>query len=139
MTPKILLRIAAAIILVHNIPHTVGHLGWKNSPDEVNRRVIDAMTSNQFEFMGRTTSYANFYDGYGFGGTLTMLLVMTLLWFLSGHLSQDSRRLSLVIGVFLVAWAIMEYIYFFPLAAGFTIVAAVVTLVACTRKSMWLA
>jgi len=134
MTPRILLRIASAIILIHNIPHTLGHAKWRDSPDEINRRAIDAMTTNKFQFMGRETSYANFYDGYGYGGTLTLLLVMVILWMISSNQSGLSKQLSLATGIFLVAWAIMEYVYFFPLAAGFTIVAAVLTLVASAKS-----
>lgn len=134
MTPKLLLRIAAAIMLIHNIPHTLGHSKWKSAPDEVNRRAIDAMTSNQFEFMGRTTSYAQFYDGYGYGGTLTLLLAMVILWILSGNQSALSKQLAMVTGIFLVLWAVMEYIYFFPLAAGFTIVAAILAIIASAKS-----
>jgi len=135
MTPKLLLRIASAIVLVHNIPHTLGHANWKNAPEEANRRAIDAMISNRFEFMGRETSYANFYDGYGYGGTLTLLLVMVILWMISSNQSTLTKQLSLATGLFLVAWAIMEYVYFFPLAAGFTIVAAVLTLIASAKSA----
>jgi hypothetical protein len=120
-------------MLAHNIPHTVGHANWRNAPEEVNRRAIDAMTTNRFPFMGRETSYANFYDGYGYGGTLTLLLVMVLLWMISANQSALTKQLSLATGIFLVAWAIMEYVYFFPLAAGFTIVAGVLTLIASAK------
>jgi hypothetical protein len=128
MTPRILLRIAAAIILLHNIGHTLGHVGWKKAPDEVNRRAIDAMTSNEFIFMGERSTYARFFDGYGYAGTLTLLLAMILLWMLSGVESRLSKQLTMVTGLFLLSWAVMEYMYFFPLAAGMTLVAAAVTI-----------
>ncbi len=60
---KILLRIAAVIMLLHNVGHTIGATGWKKETAEVNRRAIDAMISNEFEFMGQTTTYARFYEG----------------------------------------------------------------------------
>lgn len=128
MTPKILLRIAAVIMLLHNVGHTMGHVTWKNAPGESNRRAIDAMTDNHFEFMGRESTYAQFFDGYGYAGTLTLLLSMILLWILSGDQSKLSKQLSMVTGLFLVSWAVMEYIYFFPLAAGMTLVAAVLAI-----------
>ncbi len=28
-TPKILLRIAAVLMLIHGLGHTIGHSGWK--------------------------------------------------------------------------------------------------------------
>ncbi len=133
MKPKLLLRIASILVLIHNIPHTLGHSKWKAAPDEVNRRAIDAMTNNRFEFMGRESSYAQFYDGYGYAGTLTLLMVTIVLWILSGNQSGLSKQMSLVTGLFLVSWAIMEYIYFFPLAAGMTIVAAILTLIGSAK------
>ena len=133
MTPKILLRIAAVLILIHNVGHTIGHSGWKNAPDEVNRRAIDAMTGNEFIFMGAKSTYARFYDGYGYAGSLTLLLVMILLWMLSGVQSKLSKQLTIVTGLFLVSWAIMEYLYFFPLAAGMTLIAAIVTIWSANR------
>jgi len=135
MTPKILLRIAVVIILLHNIGHTLGHSGWKNAPDEVNRRAIDAMTSNEFMFMGEKSTYARFYDGYGYAGTLTLLLAMILLWMLSGAQSKLSKQLAMVTGLFLVSWAIMEYLYFFPLAAGMTLVAAILTIWSASKMT----
>ena len=134
MTPKILLRIAAAIILLHNIGHTLGHINWKKAPDEVNRRAIDAMISNEFMFMGERSTYARFFDGYGYAGTLTLLLVMILLWMLSGIESKLSKQVAMVTGLFLVSWAVMEYLYFFPLAAGMTMVAGVLTIVGSMRR-----
>jgi hypothetical protein len=132
---KILLRIAAVIVLLHNVGHTIGHVKWKDAPAEVNRRAIDAMTSNEFEFMGERSTYARFFDGYGYAGTLTLLLAMVLLWILSGVESELSKRLSLVTGIFLVSWAVMEYLYFFPLAAGMTLVAAILTLTGSMKSS----
>jgi|ERR1041385_8152812 Flp pilus assembly protein TadB len=128
MTSKILLRIAAALILLHNVGHTLGHVNWKKAPDEVNRRAIDAMTSNEFMFMGEKSTYARFFDGYGYAGTLTLLLAMILLWMLSGVQSKLSKQLTIVTGLFLVSWAVMEYLYFFPLAAGMTLIAAALTI-----------
>ncbi|MEJ0033939.1 MAG: hypothetical protein WDO15_28035 [Bacteroidota bacterium] len=135
MTPKILLRIAAVLILIHNVGHTLGHFKWKEAPDEVNRRAIDAMTSNEFTFMGANSTYARFFDGYGYAGSLTLLLVMILLWMLSGVQSKLSKQLTMVIGLFLVSWAIMEYLYFFPLAAGMTLIAAIITIIGSAKTS----
>jgi len=132
---KILLRIAAAIMLLHNVGHTIGHSGWKNAPGEANRRAIDAMTSNEFEFMGKMSTYAGFYDGYGYAGTLTLLLVMVTLWLLSGVQSKLSKQLTIVTGIFLLSWAVMEYLYFFPLAAAFTLTAAILTGIASMNRS----
>jgi hypothetical protein len=122
---KILLRIAAIIMLLHNVGHTIGHVGWKNETAEVNRRAIDAMVSNEFDFMGERSSYARFFDGYGYAGTITLLLAMVVLWMLSGNQSVLAKQLAFVMAIFLLSWAIMELMYFFPFAAAFSFVAAI--------------
>jgi len=37
MKPKLLLRIASIIMLLHDAGHTYGHLTWKQTPDAVPR------------------------------------------------------------------------------------------------------
>jgi hypothetical protein len=132
---KILLRIAAVIVLLHNVAHTMGHINWKKAPGEVNRRAIDAMVSNEFEFMGAQSTYARFFDGYGYAGTLALALAMVLLWMLSSVQSPLAKNLSKVTAIFLMLWAVMEYLYFFPLAAWMTMIAAILTSIAATRPS----
>ncbi|HEX8060403.1 MAG TPA: hypothetical protein VF473_05675, partial [Cyclobacteriaceae bacterium] len=61
--------------------------------------------------------------------------VTIVLWMLSGDQSKLSKQLAMVIGTFLLLWAIMEWIYFFPLAAGMTFVAAILTLIASVKSS----
>jgi len=124
---KILLRIAAVIMLLHNVGHTIGATSWKKETAEVNRRAIDAMISNEFEFMGQMTTYARFYDGYGYAAILFLLLFTVVLWILSGNQSALARQLAIVIAVTLLLWAIMEYMFFFPFAASFSFVAAILT------------
>jgi hypothetical protein len=137
MNPKLLLRIAAIFMLLHAIGHSFGALGWKKAPNEAIGRVIDAMQSNHFTFMGRSTSFADFYEGYGITMIFVLLLISFLLWFLSYETSNAlAAKLLLPMTVFLMLLVVAEYVYFFPFAAIFTFVAGICALLARIRIGM---
>jgi len=128
MKPKILLRIAAILMFLHTIGHTIGALSWKEAPNAAVAQVVNGMLTNHFNFMGRSVSIGSFYDGYGFTMILVMLLISIMLWVLS---SQTNNNLAVkfiqLLGVFLLAMGVLEYIYFFPFAAAFSLLAGVCT------------
>ncbi|HEY2580610.1 MAG TPA: hypothetical protein VGI43_02315, partial [Mucilaginibacter sp.] len=64
MKPKILLRIASIIILIHGIGHTLGNAGWKGTEDPIAKGVVKEMTVHQFPFMGASHSIGDYYEGY---------------------------------------------------------------------------
>jgi hypothetical protein len=132
MKAKLLLRIACGMMLLHTIGHTMGAMSWKNAPNPAIARVISGMQSNHFDFMGRTTSLASFYAGYGYIMVGVLLLITVLLWQLS---SAPARGMLLVLGSFLIFMAIMEYIYFFPMPAAFSLLAGLGTLAAAYQVS----
>lgn len=128
MKPKLLLRIAAVIMLLHDVGHTFGHLTWKHTPDAAKQEVIKQMTDNKFPFMGAVHSMADYYDGYGFAGTLALLFFAAVLWIVSSVDTQTtsmSRKIIFTVSVLLLLWGIDEVIYFFPFAAAFSIAASV--------------
>ena len=131
MKPKILLRIAALLMLLHTIGHTFGALGWKNAPNATIARVIREMIVNHFDFMGRSVTVASFFEGYGISLIGVLLLVTILLWFLSNDTeNQFSIKYLAVLMLFLIFDGVVEYIYFFPLAAAFTLLAGICALFA---------
>lgn len=128
MKPKILLRVAAILMLLHTLGHTMGALGWKNAPNDAIRGVISGMQKNHFVFMGRSASLADFYEGYGLSMIGVLLLVSITLWLLSGDSNNPlSRKLQPLFALFLLCLAIIEYVYFFPFAAAFTLLAGLCT------------
>jgi hypothetical protein len=134
MTPKILLRIAAVLMFVHTIGHSFGALNWKNAPDATVGRLISSMQTTHFELMGRSATLAGFYEGYGLTMIFVLLLISVVLWLLSTATVVDlSARLIPLFAVFLLFLGIIEYIYFFPLAASFSLLAAVCTFIAWIR------
>jgi hypothetical protein len=129
MKPKLLLRIAAILMFLHTMGHTMGALSWKTAPNPAIGLVIKGMETNHFEFMGRQVTLASFYDGYGFTMVFVFLFISILLWLLSADAGNSlSARLLPVLAVLLLLMGIIEYIYFFPFAAAFSFIAGLCTL-----------
>jgi len=136
MNPKVLLRIAAILMLLHAIGHTIGALSWKKTPDAAKQAVIESMTAHKFPFMGVERSMAEYYDGYGFACTLALLLITAVLWITSNvtpHSISLVKNILFVLSFILLAWGIDELIFFFPFAAAFSLLAFLLTLVATLR------
>lgn len=126
MSSKLLIRIAAALMLLHTIGHCMGVFG-KLDPSTV--PVMNAMKSQSFPFMGRSCTLADFYNGYGFTMIFVLVLVSALLWILSAEAQKSKAavlQLRLIAG-FILVMAVIEYIYFFPFAAGISLLASILT------------
>ena len=132
-TPKILLRVAAILMLVHLLGHSAGFSGWKKASGPAQQEVIKQMTVPRFPFMGAIHSMGDYYDGFGYGCSIAILMFILLLWFVSGELSTSPRlakKVILTISICLLAWGMDELLFFFPFATcisllsfGFTITA----------------
>ena len=136
MNPKILLRMAAIIMLLHAIGHTMGALTWKKTPDVSKQAVIEFMTAHKFPFMGVERSMGEYYDGYGFACTLALLLITAILWITSNvtpHTTALVKNILFVLSFILLAWGIDELIFFFPFAAAFSLLSFLLTLIATLR------
>jgi hypothetical protein len=131
MKPKVLLRIAAVLMLLHAVGHTMGALSWSQAPNARLAAVVTAMQTEHFVFMGRNASLALFYNGYGIIMIFALLFISVQLWLLS---MVFNRLMVLAMGLFLLAMCICEYLYFFPFAAAFTGIAAVLTFIAYARQ-----
>ncbi len=109
-------------MLVHTIGHTMGALG-SGMPDNPRiGEVLKGMRSEHFDFMGRSATLAQFFDGYGISMIFVLLFVSIQLWMLGG---LPVKRMLVGMGLFLSAMVVCEWIYFFPMAALFTLLAAV--------------
>jgi hypothetical protein len=128
---KIALRIAAVLILLHTLGHTMGALTWKNAPNVRVAAVVTGMENEHFDFMGRSLTLSSFFNGYGFIMIGVLLLISILLWLLS---SAPVRSMILLLGLFLIFMAITEFIYFFPFVAAFSLLAGISTLFAYQKS-----
>src|SRR5476649_2686697 len=107
MNSKLLLRIAAGLMLFHTLGHTIGALTWNQAPNAAIGRVITAMETNHFNFMGRNTTIASFYDSYGIMMIFVLLLLSLILWLLSGEAENRlTFRLLLPLTIYLLLQAV---------------------------------
>lgn len=136
MKPKLLLRAASVVMLIHDLGHTYGALTWKQSEDPEMQIVIKQMTENKFPFMGAMRSMGEYYDGYGLVTTLALLFIAAVLWITSSVSSQNAGlviHLLLVTSIILLLWGIVELVYFFPFAALFSLLSFLLTTIAALR------
>lgn len=133
MKPKILLRIAAAIILFHDLGHTFGALSWRQSPDPVKQSVINLMLGHKSPFMGAMRSMGEYYEGYSYASTIALFLIAAVLWLVSDYTEQSIvlvRKILFAVALSLLLWGADELIFFFPFAAAFSLSAALLTAIA---------
>jgi hypothetical protein len=120
MNPKLLLRIAAVLMLIHLIGHSIGHSGWKKDTDPAKTPVIRLMTGPKFPFMGVNRSMGDYFDGYGYIASVTLTLMVVLLWLSSNHIAGRNpfvRQTTMLVGLILIAIGLLEFTFFFPFAA----------------------
>lgn len=98
MSPTLLYRIVAVLLVLFAAGHTLGFLGFKPPSPEA-AAVRDAMNAVQFDFKGANYSYGNFYTGFGL--TITAYLVFAA--FLSWHLGSLAAAQPQSIGA--LGWA----------------------------------
>ncbi|HEY4195522.1 MAG TPA: hypothetical protein VGM63_08300 [Mucilaginibacter sp.] len=128
MKPKLLLRIAAILILIHGVLHTMGFSQWKQDTEPAKHEMIKLMTGPKFPFMGTSRNMGEYYDGFGYGVSITLLLVAILLWIVSGELSTNpsmAKKVIIVLSFALLAWGIDEIIYFFPFAVSLSLISSI--------------
>src|SRR5450432_1148115 len=118
MNPKLLLRIAAIIILLHAFGHTMGIFTWKQTTGPVPQDLIKQMTEQKFSFMGTTASMGAFYEGMGYASTIAMLMVVFILWIVAASADKYpsfSVKILLPVSMFLFLLGLDELVYFFPM------------------------
>ncbi|TGK12264.1 hypothetical protein EHO60_08375 [Leptospira fletcheri] len=130
MKPKILLRIAALLILFHTVGHTFGMQNRKNVQEPSAQSLLQSMSEVKVPMMGKVTnrSYDDFYYGMGIALSVSLFSVALLLWLL-GNVSEKNantvRILSIPILIHLAGLAVIEFLYFFPLPAWTSALACV--------------
>ena len=116
-SPTLFLRVAAVLSLLHCIGHTIGGVFSVDAPSVTKEgAVVAAMKSNQFDVMGATRSYWDFFIGYGLTISVCELVQAVVLWQLAGLAKTDPRRIRPIIAAFLLAnlgFAILAGRYFF--------------------------
>ena len=133
MKPKIVLQIAILCIVIHLLGHLVGHFTWKDSTGDATREeVIRQMVEYRFDFMGTSRSMGDYYEGYSALLLVEYLVLILVLWAISGIIKQQphtARKLLAPTSLGLLAFGILEFVYFFPFAAIMSTLAGVLTFI----------
>ena len=138
MPSKLLLRIASGLMLLHACLHTLGHSGWTKNPNLMYQEVVKKMMEEKFPFMGVSRSISEYYNGYGYCVTIALLVMAVILWLISSAAEQNNalvKNISLTLAIGLLAWGVDELIFFFPFAAGITLLASALIFISVFRLS----
>jgi hypothetical protein len=122
MTMTLFLRIASVISLVFTLGHTLGGLRkWSPMGDN---EVLRAMTSVRFDTMGANRSYLDFFMGFGWSITVTMVMQTVLLWQMASLARMNPasvRPMIAVIALATLASGVIAWRFIFPVPALFSL------------------
>ena len=127
MKTALLLRIASVISLLFTAGHTLG--GRKSWSPMGETEVLQAMRSTRYQAFGVSRTYLDFFLGFGYSLSVTLLLQAVVLWQLAGIARTDPRLVRPIAAAFAaasVASAILAWRFIFPVPALFAAVLAVV-------------
>lgn len=136
VNPTILYRIAAVLLILFAVGHTLGFLSFKPASAE-GQAVREAMNSVQFDFKGSSYSYGGFYRGFGLMVSAYLLFSAFLAWHLSGLAAAHAASIGWLGWMFVaaqLACLVLSVMYFFLVPA--LISGAVVV---CLAWAAWLA
>lgn len=98
MSPTFWLRAASAVTLLYAIGHALGGLeSWSPAGPTA---TMAAMRSFEFDVMGRTRTYLDFYLGFGHYISTLLLLQAALLWQLGAAAARGAPVRPLVLSMF---------------------------------------
>ena len=123
------------MVLVHLLGHGLGHASWDKPEDVKMQEVINLMKGYKSTFMGATKSMADYYNGYSLILFLVYTMTIAILWFASGfieHQKSIAVKILYPIAITYLAFAGIEYLYFFPFAASVSFLAGLLTLLSIT-------
>lgn len=133
MTPRILYRIAAALLLLFAVGHTLGFR--QVDPEWKVDALIAQMRSLTFLAQGQTRAYWDFFVGFGLFVSIFQVLSAVLAWQLSSLPQTTVTDMPLIRWGVVVAFAGITYLswrYFFPAPL---VLSALITL--CFGLAAW--
>ena len=120
------LRAASVLLALFFLGHTAGILLSRSSGPEEDA-VLQAMRAFRFDVMGSNRSIWDFYLGMNLFASLSLAILVVLVWQLANRVRVDSAGLRpLVATLFggLVLMAVLCWKYFFAAPAGLSTLAA---------------
>ena len=119
MTPKLLLRIAAGLLLFFAFGHTIGHV-TRHQAEGAQQTVNQTMRDVQFDFFGNTTSYDGMYNGLSLNLIFTLIVFATILWFVANVVNEKpilATQLVWPLMLCVLGFAVTSFLYFFLVPA----------------------
>jgi hypothetical protein len=119
MRTVLFLRIASVLTFIHAVLHTIGGVFGAPAPG-LQQVTVAVMKANEFQVMGVTRSYGDFYMGLGLVVSVFLTLEAIVFWQLGALAKTDAERLRPILATFLVGYlgaAVVSYRYFFAAPA----------------------
>jgi hypothetical protein len=135
ITSRFLLRIAAILMLLHAVGHTLGIITWQKPNGKIPIDIVQKMQDTHFSFQGKDSTMAAFFSGHGYAGTILLLFIVSILWTLSNSTDKNSTKILGLTGFAIVLLAIDEFLYFFPMAVAFSLIAAALVFLSIQRMN----
>jgi len=134
MKTRVLYRIAAILILLFDLGHSVGY-PWSDPKWGVD---LGAMRSSHFIVLGFSRTYWDFYVGFGLFVSVFLLLAAILAWQLGSLPAQAFPLMRwtawLLAGCF-AAVTVLSWLYFFIIPIAFSAAITVCLVVAAALSS----
>lgn len=127
-------RIAAVLILLFDVGHTIGFL--QTDPKWGVEPLLLSMKSTHFDIQGFSRSYWDFFVGFGLFITVFLLFAAVLAWQLAGVAIETlagMRGLTWAFGICFAGITVLSWRYFFTLPLIFS---SLITL--CLISAAWL-
>ena len=113
MKPVLFMRLASALTFLHAVGHTIGGVLGKPAPG-VQEATVAVMKAGQFQVMGLTRTFWDFYMGLSVGASITLVVEAIVFWHLGSLARADGSRLRPILATFLagyLALAVNSYRY----------------------------
>ena len=134
--PKLLIRIAAGLILFFAFGHSMGHFTRYDVTDPKEKEVLQMMSNNKFDLFGQITSYDKMYTGMSMNLIFTLLAFTFILWHIS-NISTDNKKLAtkllLPVTFCVFGFSITSFLFFFPIPAITCLIAGLLSLFALIK------
>ena len=94
MRPKILLRIAALLVLLIDIGQAIGHFNGKALLNPVDKDIIGKTNQHQFSVHASLRKWGDFYEGFSLDVSL-VLIVFTVIFSMLSHIAKKHPKVCL--------------------------------------------
>ncbi len=114
----------------------MGHSKWDSPADPRLAEIVSAMKGYTGQFMGADYNMAEYYTGYSLMILFVYAITCVMIWFMSDLYTTHppiAKRLLVPMGLGYFVFAILEFRYFFPLAAWMSVLAGILILVSVFR------